>query len=181
MSEESALAFCKLVAAMRTTEKKYWETRDKRLLRQSIELEKRVDGVIMAANGNDVPENENGKFFLGVAQLRVSTKEYFSAKKEYPPDKVRVNELFQQVKEWERKVDKKLEYFQDEQARKDGFVIQWHVMERRFNQEEAHSIFSSSDEHLAKIELDDYLRRAHHGTMYFLAKKQFKPSDLHGK
>lgn len=177
MSEESALAFRKLVAAMRTTEKKYWETRDKRFLRQSIELEKRVDGIIMAANGKDVPENENGNFFLGVAQLRVSTKEYFSAKKEYPPDKEKTNNLFQEVKKWERKVDKKLVYFQDEQARKDGFVIHYHVMERMFNQEEAHSVFSSSDERLAQIELNDYLRRAHHGTMYFLAKKKFKPSE----
>lgn len=52
MSEESVLSFRKLVSAMRTTEKEYWAHRDKKILRQSIELEKRVDGIIMKADGN---------------------------------------------------------------------------------------------------------------------------------
>lgn len=47
MSEQAALAFRKLVASMRTLEKQYWAHRDKGVLRQSIELEKRVDETIM--------------------------------------------------------------------------------------------------------------------------------------
>ena len=54
MSEESVLSFRKLVSAMRTTEKEYWAHRDKKMLRQSIELEKRVDGIIMKADGNEM-------------------------------------------------------------------------------------------------------------------------------
>ena len=53
MSEESVLSFRKLVSAMRTTEKEYWAHRDKKILRQSIELEKRVDGIIMKAEGKE--------------------------------------------------------------------------------------------------------------------------------
>ena len=56
MSEESVLSFRKLVSAMRTTEKEYWAHRDKKMLRQSIELEKRVDGIIMKKR-NEVPLN----------------------------------------------------------------------------------------------------------------------------
>lgn len=47
MSEQAALAFRKLVASMRTLEKQYLAHRDKGVLRQSIELEKRVDETIM--------------------------------------------------------------------------------------------------------------------------------------
>lgn len=75
MSEESVLSFRKLVSAMRTMEKEYWAHRDKKILRQSIELEKRVDGIIMKADGNDVPQNDNGRFFLLVAELRATTRQ----------------------------------------------------------------------------------------------------------
>ena len=94
MSEESVLSFRKLVSAMRTTEKEYWAHRDKKILRQSIELEKRVDGIIMKADGNDVHQNDNGRFFLLVAELRASTIQYFQEKKKPQPDKELVNSLF---------------------------------------------------------------------------------------
>lgn len=81
MSEESALSFRKLVSAMRTTEKEYWAHRDKKMLRQSIELEKRVDDIILKADGSAVPQNDNGTFFLLVAELRASTIQYFQEKK----------------------------------------------------------------------------------------------------
>ena len=86
MSEESVLSFRKLVSAMRTTENEYWAHRDKKMLRQSIELEKRVDGIIMKADGNDVPQNDNGTFFLLVAELRASSIQYFQEKKKLQPD-----------------------------------------------------------------------------------------------
>lgn len=87
MSEESAKAFHKLVSAMRTSQKEFWRTRNKYALKQSIELEKRVDETIMEANASDVPDNENGKFFLEVAQLRTTTKLYFAEKKKRDADK----------------------------------------------------------------------------------------------
>lgn len=87
MSEESALSFRKLVSAMRTTEKEYWAHRDKKMLRQSIELEKRVDDIILKADGSAVPQNDNGTFFLLVAELRASTIQYFQEKKKAQPDK----------------------------------------------------------------------------------------------
>ena len=98
MSEESVLSFRKLVSAMRTTEKEYWAHRDKKMLRQSIELEKRVDGIIMKADGNDVPQNDNGTFFLLVAELRASTIQYFQEKKKAQPDKELVNSLFKTIR-----------------------------------------------------------------------------------
>lgn len=85
MSEESVLSFRKLVSAMRTTEKEYWAHRDKKMLRQSIELEKRVDGIIMKADGNDVPQNDNGTFFLLVAELRASTINISKRRRSYSP------------------------------------------------------------------------------------------------
>lgn len=69
MSEEKAIAFHKLVAEMRTNQREFWKTRDKDLLKKSIELEKRVDEIILHADKNDVPEDDNGSFFLEVAQL----------------------------------------------------------------------------------------------------------------
>ena len=78
MSELAALAFRKLVASMRTLEKQYWARRDKGVLRQSIELEKRVDETIMKVEPKNVPQTDNGNFFILVAELRVATKQYFS-------------------------------------------------------------------------------------------------------
>lgn len=176
MSEESALAFRKLVAEMRFTQKNYWETRDNKILRKSLELEKRVDDVVMKAKGSDVPNNKKGKFFLDVAKLRVASKEYFAAKKEYPPNKAKVGDFFEKVKWLNHTVDKQLEHFQDEEDRKNGYVVQYHVMERYPRQQKAHSIFSSSDENLVKAELDGYLRRASGGVMYFMGKTK-KPIE----
>ena len=62
MSEQAALAFRKLVASMRTLEKQYWARRDKGVLRQSIELEKRVDETIMKVDPQNVPQTDNGNF-----------------------------------------------------------------------------------------------------------------------
>ena len=173
MSEKTALAFRKLVATMRFTEKQFWETRDKKLLRKSIELEGKVDGIIKSASGKDVPENKNGNFFLSVAELRVTTKEYFEVKKGAPIDKDKVKELFGKIKQLERKVDKQLERFKDEEARKNGYIVMYHVMER-LPKQKARSIFKSIDEDLVNAELNDYLRRATKGTMYFMAKTQEK-------
>lgn len=173
MSEESILSFRKLVSAMRTTQKEYWAHRDKKLLKQSLELEKRVDGIIMKADGSAVPENENGSFFLEVATLRTNHKLYFAEKRKAQPDTEQVNQLFDLIKKGEAKVDKMLIHFQDEQARKDGYIIEYHVMER-YPKESARSIYSSQDEQLAKIELNDYLRRTRGGCMYFMSKKYVK-------
>ena len=170
MSKESVLAFRKLVAEMRFTQKRYWETRDNNLLRKSLELEKRVDDIIMKAKGSDVPNDKNGLFFLKVAELRVASKEYFAAKKEYPPDKAKIGDLFEKVKMLSFLVDKRLEHFQDEEDRKNGYVVQYHVMERYPRQKKAHSVFCSSEENLVKAELNDYLRRASGGVMYFMGK-----------
>lgn len=120
MSEETVLSFRKLVSAMRTTEKEYWAHRDKKILRQSIELEKRVDGIIMKADGNDVPQNDNGTFFLLVAELRASTIQYFQEKKKPQPDKELVKSLFKTIKEKEAKIDKMLIRLKDEQIKKDA-------------------------------------------------------------
>lgn len=99
MSEESAKAFHKLVSAMRTSQKEFWRTRNKYALKQSIELEKRVDETIMEASASDVPDNENGKFFLEVAQLRTTTKLYFAEKKKRDADKEKINAWFKSIKE----------------------------------------------------------------------------------
>lgn len=172
MSEESVLSFRKLVSAMRTTEKEYWAHRDKKMLRQSIELEKRVDSIIMKADGNDVPQNDNGTFFLLVAELRASTIQYFQEKKKPQPDKELVNSLFKTIKETEAKLDKMLIRLKDEQIKKDGYIIQYHVMERMSRANQARSIFNSSDEQLANIELNDHYRHPDPpGTMYFICKK----------
>lgn len=174
MSEKSALAFRKLVAAMRTTEKEYWAHRDRKLLEQSIELEKRVDEIIMKADGSDVPQNDNGTFFLEVAQLRANTKQYFHEKKNPTPDQDTINQLYQQIKSSEAIIDKMIIKFQDEQALKDGYIIQYQVMERYAHAEVAHSIYDSTDEQLAKIELNDYRRRSTRGVFYYMAKKYVK-------
>ncbi len=174
MSEKSALAFRKLVAAMRTTEKEYWAHRDRKLLEQSIELEKRVDEIIMKADGSDVPQNDNGTFFLEVAQLRATTKQYFHEKKNPTPDQDTINQLYQQIKSSEAIIDKMIIKFQDQQALKDGYIIQYHVMERYSHAEVAHSIYDSTDEQLAKIELNDYRRRSTRGVFYYMAKKYVK-------
>lgn len=172
MSEESALSFRKLVSAMRTTEKEYWAHRDKKMLRQSIELEKRVDDIILKADGSAVPQNDNGTFFLLVAELRASTIQYFQEKKKAQPDKELVNTLFNTIKEKEAKLDKMLIRLQDEQIKKDGYSIHYHVMERLPRAHQARSIFSSSDEQLANIELNDHYRHPDPpGTMYFMCKK----------
>lgn len=172
MSEESVLSFRKLVSAMRTTEKEYWAHRDKKILRQSIELEKRVDDIIMKADGKDVPQNDNGTFFLLVAELRASTIQYFQEKKKPEPDKELVSTLFKTIKEKEAKIDKMLIRLKDEQIKKDGYIIQYHVMERMPRAHQARSIFSSSDEQLAQVELNDCYRHPDPpGTMYFICKK----------
>lgn len=172
MSEESALSFRKLVSAMRTTEKEYWAHRDKKVLRQSIELEKRVDDIILKADGSDVPQNDNGNFFLLVAELRASTTQYFQEKKKAQPDKDIVHDLFKTIKEKEAKLDKMLIRLQDEQIKKDGYRIQYHVMERLPRAMQARSVFDSFDEQLAKIELNDFYRHPDPpGTMYFICKK----------
>lgn len=172
MSEESALAFRKLVSAMRTTEKEYWAHRDKKMLRQSIELEKRVDDIILKADGKDVPQNDNGTFFLLVAELRASTVQYFQEKKKAQPDKEFVNHLFKIIKENETKIDKMLVRLQDEQIKKDGYFIQYCVMERLPRAKQARCIYSTNDEQLANIELKEYYRHPDPpGTMYFICKK----------
>lgn len=172
MSEESALSFRKLVSAMRTTEKEYWAHRDKKMLRQSIELEKRVDDIILKADGSAVPQNDNGTFFLLVAELRASTIQYFQEKKKAQPDKELVNTLFKTIKEKEAKLDKMLIRLQDEQIKKDGYSIHYQVMERLPRAHQARSIFSSMDEQLAKVEFDNLYRHPDPpGTMYFICKK----------
>ena len=171
MSEKTVIAFRKLVAAMRTLEKEYWAHRDRSVLRKSIELEKRVDETIMKADGSAVPENGNGNFFLLVAELRATTKQYFSEKRKEQPDKELVNSLFKAIKEKEAKIDKQLIRFQDEEIRKQGYCIQYHVMERA-HRCPAHSIYHSNDEQLARLELDNRLQNPFMpGTMYFMAKK----------
>lgn len=172
MSEESALSFRKLVSAMRTTEKEYWAHRDKKMLRQSIELEKRVDDIILKADGSAVPQNDNGTFFLLVAELRASTIQYFQEKKKAQPDKELVNTLFKTIKEKEAKLDKMLIRLQDEQIKKDGYSIHYLVMERLPRAHQARPVFSSMDEQLAKVELKDLYRHPDPpGTMYFICKK----------
>lgn len=153
MSEESALSFRKLVSAMRTTEKEYWAHRDKKMLRQSIELEKRVDDIILKADGSSVPQNDNGTFFLLVAELRASTIQYFQEKKKAQPDKELVNTLFKTIKEKETKLDKMLIRLQDEQIKKDGYSIHYEVMEKLPRAHKARPVFSSMDEQLAQVEL----------------------------
>lgn len=170
MSETSALAFHKLVATMRTLEKEYWAHRDKKLLRQSIELEKRVDDTIMKADGKDVPQDENGNFFLLVAELRAATRQYFSEKKKAQPNQELTSSLYKTIKEKEAKVDKQLVAFRDEQIKRQGYLVQYHVMERPYRGT-SHSIYHSQDEQLAKIELNEYLSHAGHGTMYYLCKR----------
>lgn len=157
---------------MRTTEKEYWAHRDKKMLRQSIELEKRVDDIILKADGSAVPQNDNGTFFLLVAELRASTIQYFQEKKKPQPDKELVNTLFKTIKEKEAKLDKMLIRLQDEQIKKDGYSIHYQVMERLPRAHQARPVFSSMDEQLAKVELDDLYRHPDPpGTMYFICKK----------
>lgn len=172
MSEKSAIAFRKLVASMRTLEKEYWAHRDRKMLRQSIELEKRVDETILKADGSSVPDNDNGTFFLLVAELRAASIQYFSEKKKAQPDKELYTSLYKTIKEKEAAIDKQLIRFQDQQIEKDGYSIEWHVMERMPRARESRSIFKSADEQLAKIEMDEYYRHPDPpGTMYFLCKK----------
>jgi len=172
MSEESAIAFHKLVSAMRTTQKEYWNHRDKHVLLKSIELEKRVDDTIASVDASNVPDTDNGKFFLEVARLRDMTKKYFAEKKKQAPDKENVKVLFKTIKDGENKIDKMLSKWFDQQAVKEGKIIRWHVMERLPREKQAHSAFDTPDEQLARINLDDYYRHpACPGTMYFLAKE----------
>ncbi len=178
MSEESAITFRKLVSAMRTTQKEYWNRRDKHILKKSIELEKRVDQTIASVNVSNVPDTDNGKFFLEVARLRDTTKQYFAEKKKQAPDKECVKDLFKAIKVGENKIDKSLGAWFDQQAIKEGKRIVWHVMERLPRGKEAHSIFDTIDEQLAKINLDDcYRHPACPGTMYFIAKEYIDPKN----
>lgn len=170
MSEQAALAFRKLVASMRTLEKQYLARRDKGVLRQSIELEKRVDETIMKVEPKNVPQTDNGNFFILVAELRVATKQYFSEKKKPEPDKELVKTLFNTIKEKEAKIDKQLIHFQEEDFRKQGYTIQYHVMERPYKCP-PHSLFQSTDEELANVMFNDYLRNSTPGTMIFRMKK----------
>lgn len=170
MSEQAALAFRKLVASMRTLEKQYWAHRDKAVLRKSIELEKRVDETIMKVDPQNVPQTDNGNFFILVAELRVATKQYFSEKKKPDPDKELVKTLFNTIKEKEAKIDQQLIRFQEEDFRKQGYTIQYHVMERPYKCP-PHSLFQSTDEELANVMFNDYLRNPTSGTMIFRMKK----------
>jgi hypothetical protein len=174
MSEESALSFRKLVNAMRTTEKEYWDTRRRDLLKKALKLEERVDSIIMKADGNDVPQNNNGAFFLEVAQLRASSNLYFQEKKKAKPDNDVIGELYKKIKTAEANIDKMLVRFRDEDIKRQGYRIEYHVMECLYRGK-AHSIYHSMDEQLAKLELDDYLGHASHGTLYFLCKKYVGP------
>lgn len=176
MSEQGALAFHKLVGAMRTTEKEYWAHRDKQVLRKAFELEGRVDDIIAKVDAGNVPESKNGEFFKEVALLRSTTKEYFALKKSETGDKEAINGKYKTIKASEAKIDKMLVAFQDEQALRDGYRIEWHVMEKLPRANEAHSIFNSMDEQLARIELNNFMRRPPiPGTMYYMAKKYIKP------
>lgn len=170
MSEQAALAFRKLVASMRTLEKEYWAHRDKGVLRQSIELEKRVDETIMKVDPKNVPQTDNGNFFILVAELRVATKQYFSEKKKPDPDKELVKTLFNTIKEKESKIDKQLIHFQEEDLQQRGYTIQYHVMERPYKCP-PHSLFQSTDEQLANVMFNDYLHHPSPGTMIFMMKK----------
>lgn len=172
MSEQSAIAFRKLVSAMRTSQKKYWDTRSKYALKQSIELEKRVDEIIARVGTDNVPDNDNGKFFLSVARCRASTKDYFTQKKANTPDKERIKVLFKEVKDQESKIDQSLEQWNDETARKEGKAIVWHVMERMPKAKEAKSVFDTPDEQEAKIYLNDYYRtQPIPGAFYYICKE----------
>ena len=170
MSEQAALAFRKLVASMRTLEKQYWAHRDTAALRKSIELEKRVDETIMKVDPKNAPQTDNGNFFILVAELRVATKQYFSEKKKPDPDKELVKTLFNTIKEKESKIDKQLIHFQEEDLRQRGYTIQYHVMERP-HKCPPHSLFQSTDEQLANVMFNDYLRHPSPGTMIFMMKK----------
>lgn len=170
MSEQAALAFRKLVASMRTLEKQYWAHRDKAALRKSIELEKRVDETIMKVDPKNVPQTDKGNFFILVAELRVATKQYFSEKKKPEPDKELVKTFFNTIKEKESKIDKQLIHFQEEDLRQRGYTIQYHVMERPCKCP-PHSLFQSTDEQLANVMFNDYLRHPSPGTMIFMMKK----------
>lgn len=170
MSEQAALAFRKLVASMRTLEKQYWAHRDTAVLRKSIELEKRVDETIMKVDPQNVPQTDNGNFFILVAELRVATKQYFSEKKKPEPDKELVKNFFNTIKEKESKIDKQLIHFQEEDLRQRGYTIQYHVMERPYKCP-PHSLFQSTDEQLANVMFNDYLRHPSPGTMIFMMKK----------
>lgn len=177
MSEEKAIAFHKLVAEMRTNQREFWKTRDKDLLKKSIELEKRVDEIILHADGNDVPEDDNGSFFLEVAQLRASSRQYFQLKKIPGADQQKRYDLYNAIKKSESKIDSLLIKWQDAQYIKQGYIIEYHVMER-YPRAMAHSVFSSQDENLAKIEYNDYLRRCQGGVMYYQAKKYLPPKGM---
>lgn len=128
----------------------------------------------MKADGNDVPQNDNGAFFLEVAQLRASSNLYFQEKKKPQPDKEAISGLYSKIKTAEANIDKMLVRFRDEDIKRQGYRIEYHVMECLYRGK-AHSIYHSMDEQLAKLELDDYLGHASHGTLYFLCKKYVGP------
>ena len=172
MSEDRAIAFHKLVAAMRTSEKEFWSKRSKFALQQSIELEKRVDEIISHVDTKSVPDSDNGKFFLEVAKLRNNSKSYFAEKKKSSPDTEKVHALFASIKESENLIDKLLVKWQDQQAIREGKRIKWTIMER-FARGEPHPCYTTYDEQLARINYNDYLRRPSPGggCMYFLTKE----------
>lgn len=172
MSEDRAIAFHKLVAAMRTSEKEFWKSRSKYALRQSIELERRVDGIISQVDSKSVPDSDNGKFYLAVSHLRNASDLYFAEKKKSSPDPEQKKLLFKTVREYETLVDNLLVKWQDKQAILAGKRIKWTIMER-FARSEAHPCFSTYNEQLARIHYNDYLRRPSPGggCMYFLTKE----------
>lgn len=155
MSQSSIEKFHDLVGAMRSNEKSYWNTREHKYLANSKYYEGEIDKIVQKAKASDVPDNDNGTFFLVVAQLRLSTKQYFAE----PKGTDKKKQLFKEVKEFESLIDKMLIQFKHQRAKELGYEVRYCLMELIKGANKAFELESSADEDFIKAQLNEAIRR----------------------
>lgn len=168
MSLSAVEKFHFLVGAMRTNEKSFWSTREHKYLVNSKYYEGEVDKIVQKAQASDVPDNDNGKFFLAVAELRLSTKQYFAQ----PKGTDKKKQLFKKVQEQEKHIDKMLIQFKDQRAKQLGYSVTWNLMQVVRGAKKAVKMLGSEDEAFVKVHLDECIDKPPiPGARYFMCKE----------
>lgn len=165
--------FKELVSRMRTDELEFWQRRTKGLYRMMRTSEEAVDKVIAdtMAKGVTVPDTADGNFFRTVMFLRNTAREYFEGKNSPTADRDQTGRLLHSVKQTERRIDRMIEEWRDEQARRSGQRVVWRILCRRSHQPGTHPVFTTDNRRLAEVELNDLLGKAMPGERFSLAKE----------
>lgn len=187
-------AFVKLVAEMRTAEKRYWQGgRQHNDLTKAIYLESQVDKEIKRVANvlHSHPESQPGiespewKFFCLVTCLRSDTQKYFNLKKvlrykspqEQAASQGELNELWTSVTHYEAEVDRILNRISDEEKRAQGYTITFQVIRSRANMREPQVMLTTQDENYANAACYDYNNKSRDGSIYGVRRIEQQPQQ----